>query len=85
MLGLERNAFMSSKPLITDAEYAAEVKSHSDYLNWIFGVTTFFLAVACLQFVTPWRPAVVCLGAVVPMYAYAFANLPMSLKVLRKL
>lgn len=76
---------MSNKPLITDEEYEMEVKSHSYYLNWIFGVSTIFLAIACLQFATPWRPAVICLGAVIPMYFYAFASFPISLKVLRKL
>jgi hypothetical protein len=76
---------MNNKPLISDEEYAKEVKSHSDYLNWVFGVSTIFLAVACLQFPTPWRAAVVCLGAVVPMYLYAFASFPASLKVLRRL
>lgn len=76
---------MPSKPLITDEEYAREVKSHSDYLNWVFGVSTIFLAIACLQFATPWRAAVICLGAVAPMYVYAFASFPVSLKVLRKL
>ena len=76
---------MNNKPLISDEEYAKEVKSHSHYLNWVFGVSTIFLAIACLQFPTPWRAAVICLGAVVPMYLYAFASFPASLKVLRQL
>jgi len=76
---------VSSKPLITDEEYAREVKVHSDYLNWVFGLSTIFLSVACLQFNTPWKAAVVCLVAIVPMYAYAFRSFPVSLKVLRRL
>lgn len=76
---------MNKKPLITDAEYANEVKLHSDYLNWVFGISTIFLSLACLQFPTPWRAAIICLGAVLPMYFYAFASFPASLKVLRSL
>ncbi len=74
-----------NQPLITDEEYAMEVKKHADYLNWVFGLSTIFLSISCLQFQTPWRAAVVCLGAVVPMYAYAFASFPRSMRVLRKL
>jgi hypothetical protein len=74
-----------NRPLITDEEYAQEVKKHADYLNWVFGLSTIFLSISCLQFQTPWRAAVVCLGAVVPMYVYAFASFPRSLRVLRKL
>ena len=74
-----------TKLLITDEEYAAEVKKHTDYLNWVFGLSTIFLSVSCLQFQTPWRAAVLCLGAVVPMYIYAFASFPRSMRVLRKL
>ena len=74
-----------NKPLISDEEYAKEAKSQSDYLNWIFGVTTFFLTLTCLQFNTPWKVAVICLGSVIPMYIYAIACLPISLRVLRAL
>lgn len=76
---------MSDKPLITDEEYSKEVRSHSDYLNWIFGLSTMFLSIECLQFNSPWRAAVVGLAAVVPMYAYAFSSFPTSLKILRRL
>ncbi|MGP1715861.1 MAG: hypothetical protein ACTS9Y_01665 [Methylophilus sp.] len=76
---------MNNKPLITDEEYAQEVKSHFDYLNWVFGASTTFLAIACLQFPTPSRAAILCLGAIIPMYIYAFSSFPVSLKVLRKL
>lgn len=76
---------MVSKPLLSDEEYAKEVRSHSNYLNWIFGLSTNFLAIACLQFATPWHAAVICLSAVAPMYFYAFASFPTSLKVLRRL
>lgn len=79
------NPAMNNKPLIPDEEYAREVKTYSDYLNWMFGISTIFLSVSCLQFATPWRAALVCLGAVVPMYACAFASIPKSLKALRKL
>ena len=76
---------MSDKPIITDEEYAREVKAHLDYLNWVFGISTLFLSIACLQFKTPWHAAVICLIAVVPMYIHAFVNFPTSLKTLRKL
>ena len=71
--------------LISDQEYAKEVEVHSNYLNWIFGLSTIFISISCLQFQSPWRAAVVGLVAVMPMYFYAFASLPVSLKVLRKL
>jgi len=79
------NSHMFKNSLVTDEEYAKEVKSHSDYLNWVFGVSTIFLAIACLQFATPSRAAVICLGAIVPMYVYALTSLPVSLNALRTL
>ena len=76
---------MSDKPLITDEEYAKEVKSQSDYLNGVFGVSLIFLTIECLQFATPWHAAVICLGAVIPMYFLAFKNLPKTMTVLKEL
>ncbi|MFA6011737.1 MAG: hypothetical protein WC799_17235 [Desulfobacteraceae bacterium] len=76
---------MKNKLLVTDEEYAKEVKSHSDYLNWVFGLSTIFLSISCLQFPIPWRPALVCLFAIIPMYIYAVASFPVSLKILREL
>lgn len=76
---------MSNQLLITDSEYALEAKDYSDYLNWVFGASTFFLSISCLQFPVPWRAAVVCLGVVVPMYIYALISFPRSLRALRTL
>jgi hypothetical protein len=68
----------------TEAEYAEEVRSHSNWLNWIFGIFTFSTALACLQFANPSKVAIVSLVMVLPMYVFAFTNLPVTLRTLRK-
>lgn len=74
-----------NNPLVSDREYQMEARAQAEWLNWVFAIVTFTLSVACLQFPTPWRAALLCLFLVLPMYAYAFFNMPQSLKTLRKL
>jgi hypothetical protein len=71
--------------LVKDHEYAREATAQADWLNWIFAVTTFALTLACLQFKSPQRAALLCLVIFVPMYWHAFHNIPASLRALRDL
>ncbi|MFC5491302.1 hypothetical protein [Dokdonella soli] len=71
--------------LLTEREYAIEARIHMDWLCWIFGLTTFLLSITALQFTTPWKIALLGLGAVIPMYVHAFRSFPPSLYALRQL
>ena len=75
---------MHSK-LLSESELAAEAKAHSDWLNWIFAVSTATLAIGALQFQHPWRVALLGLVVVVPMYFFAFFSFPASLRALREI
>jgi hypothetical protein len=71
--------------LLTEQEYAAESKVHRDWLNWVFGITTFLYAVAALQFPSPWKMCLLGLALWIPMYIHAFTSIPSSLGALRQL
>lgn len=73
------------RKLLSEQEYAAEAKKHVEWLNWIFGVTTFLLTLTSLQFNTPWKVCFVGAFLIVPMYAYGFFSFPPSLITLREL
>jgi predicted cobalt transporter CbtA len=75
---------MHSK-LLPEGEMAAEAKVHSDWLNWIFAVSTATMAITALQFQHPWRVALLGLVVVVPMYFFAFVSFPASLRALREI
>jgi len=75
----------STRPLLTETEYEVEARGHVEWLNWIFGITTFFLALTALQFNSPWKIAVVGLPLFVSMYIHAFRSFPPSLIALRDL
>lgn len=71
--------------LLTEKEYSAEAKVHRDWLNWVFGITTFLYAVTALQFPSPWKICLLGLLLWIPMYIYAFKSVPPSLRALRQL
>ncbi|MCU6433119.1 hypothetical protein LPB67_04935 [Undibacterium sp. Jales W-56] len=74
-----------SERLIKDHEYVREANAQKEWLNWVFAVTTMGLALTCLQFKSPQRPALLCLFIIVPMYCHAFQNIPPSLRALKDL
>jgi len=74
-----------SDRLVKDHEYAREANAQTEWLNLVFAVTTLGLALTCLQFKSPQRPALLCLFIVVPMYWHAFQNIPSSLRALTEL
>ncbi|HDY8178583.1 hypothetical protein ACODG7_16185 [Vibrio anguillarum] len=71
--------------LLSEYEYAAEAKKHVEWLNWIFGITTFMITLTSLQFQTPWKVCFVGAFIIVPMYVYGFLSFPPSLIALREL
>ena len=71
--------------LLSSAEYKAKAENHTQWLCWIFGLTTILMAIAALEFPSPWRIAWLGLSAIVPMYVYAFTGHPEELRVLREL
>lgn len=73
------------KNIVTDKEYAIEAEKHSEFVNYIFGITVFGLSLTCLQFKEPWRIGVLCLIIVVPLYIVTFVRFPSSLQALRSL
>ncbi|MGE8273347.1 hypothetical protein [Stenotrophomonas sp.] len=76
---------MKKRVLATLAEGAQEARRHADWLNWIFGITTFGLTLTALQFASPWKIALLCLPIVLSMYVYAWYSFPPTLRTLRKL
>jgi len=75
----------SNRTLLTETEYAAEARAHVEWLNWIFGITSFFLALTALQFASPWKIALIGLPLFASMYIHAFRSFPPSLVALRHL
>ncbi|CAM3215003.1 hypothetical protein [Moritella viscosa] len=76
---------MSKHKLLTEQEYEAEAKQHIDWLNWIFGITTFVLTLTSLQFDHPWKVCFVGSFLIVPMYIHGYRSFPPSLITLREL
>ncbi|SNY64821.1 hypothetical protein [Stenotrophomonas sp. CC120223-11] len=76
---------MKERVLATLAEGAQEARRHADWLNWVFGITTFGLTLTALQFASPWKIALLCLPIVLSMYVYAWYSFPPTLRALRKL
>ena len=74
-----------SDRLVKDDEYAREASAQIDWLNWVFAFATFGLAITCLQFKSPQRPALLCLLVVGPMYWHALKSIPPSLRALKDL
>lgn len=71
--------------LLTFSEYQAKAETHLQWLCWVFGLTTILIAIAALQFPSPWKAAWLGLTAVIPMYLYAFTGQPQELRILRRL
>jgi hypothetical protein len=84
-MSLPPNPTSEEMRLIKDHEYFYEVRLQSNWLNWIFAITTFTITLSCLQFNTPWKPASLALIVILPMYIHAYKSIPESLKALRKL
>ncbi|QFI38791.1 hypothetical protein FR932_13490 [Moritella marina ATCC 15381] len=76
---------MYKDKLLTEQEYEVEAKKHIDWLNWIFGITTFLLTLTSLQFAQPWKVCFVGSFLIVPMYIYGYRSFPPSLIILRGL
>ena len=62
-----------------------EAKTHNEFLNSVLGVIAFTLALSCLGFDHPQRPAILCLGIILPIYWRAFKSFPQTLYTLRVL
>ena len=71
--------------LVSSNEYRKKAESHTEWLCWIFGITTIVIAITALSFPSPWRVAWLGLVAVIPMYVRAFTGVPEELKLLRAL
>jgi hypothetical protein len=54
-------------------------------MNSVLGFIAFTLALSCLSFTHPQRPAFLCLGIILPIYWRAFKSFPPTLYALRKL
>jgi hypothetical protein len=76
---------MKERVLATLAEGGQEARRHADWLNWIFGITTFGLTLTALQFASPWKIALLCLPIVLSMYVYAWYSFSPTVRALRKL
>ncbi|MEN5206164.1 hypothetical protein ABE473_17110 [Stenotrophomonas sp. TWI700] len=71
--------------LLTRFEYSKKAMVHMQWMRWVFGLTTFLLAVTALGFDSPWRVGWLGLAAIIPMYVHAFTGHPEELRELRKL
>jgi hypothetical protein len=53
--------------LENEARYKEEVQKHNEYMNSVLGFIAFTLALSCLSFTHPQRPAFLCLGIILPI------------------
>ncbi|MGI1999130.1 hypothetical protein [Shewanella frigidimarina] len=71
--------------LFNENRYKEEANKHNEFLYSVLGIIAFTLALSCLGFEHPQRPAMLCLAIILPIYLRAFRSFPSTLYALRSL